>query len=304
MAIFYSDSASIDTLEISSSLLLNGKGTFIGTQIISGSLDVTNGITGSLLGTASFASFVPNTFTQGGNSFGTTSTIGTNDNQDLYLITNGDTSMIISSSTDVLIIGKTIIGTTAVTPTSQLQVRGIGATLSTTALKVENSNASASLTVLDNGQIQLNNYTDPFTFPGTPSATLAVDSSGNIITISGGGSTTPGGSNTQIQYNSGSTFRGVPTLTFDGTTLRATGSFTGSFTGSLFGTASFALNGGVTTNPITFNDSGSGDAPGTSFNGSTSRTVSYNTLGANKVITSGTAAPSGGVDGDIYLQYT
>jgi hypothetical protein len=93
-------------------------------------------------------------------------------------------------------------------------------------------------------------------------------------------------------------------LTFDGTTLRATGSFTGSFTGSLFGTASFALNGGVTTNPITFNDSGSGDAPGTSFNGSTSRTVSYNTLGANKVITSGTAAPSGGVDGDIYLQYT
>jgi hypothetical protein len=124
------------------------------------------------------------------------------------------------------------------------------------------------------------------------------------------------------------------------TSSYTTGSFTGSFTGSLLGTASyannalsssfaataslllgsvvsasyalsssysltasFALNGGVTTNPITFNDSGSGDAPGTSFNGSTSRTISYNTLGANKVITSGTAAPSGGVDGDIYLQY-
>jgi hypothetical protein len=61
--------------------------------------------------------------------------------------------------------------------------------------------------------------------------------------------------------------------------------------------------GGITTNSVTFDDSGSGDASGTSFDGSTPRTVSYNTLGANKVITSGTAAPSGGVDGDIYLQY-
>lgn len=53
------------------------------------------------------------------------------------------------------------------------------------------------------------------------------------------------GSNTQIQYNSGSAFAGVPTLTYDGTTLRATGSFTGSFTGSLLGTASYSSN----TNP-------------------------------------------------------
>jgi hypothetical protein len=47
----------------------------------------------------------------------------------------------------------------------------------------------------------------------------------------------------------------VPTLTYDGLTLRATGSFTGSFTGSLFGTSSWALSasyapggGGVTIN--------------------------------------------------------
>ena len=61
--------------------------------------------------------------------------------------------------------------------------------------------------------------------------------------------------------------------------------------------------GGTTTNPITFDDSGSGAVPGTTFDGSVARTISYNSIGANKVITYGTAAPSGGVDGDIYLQY-
>jgi hypothetical protein len=58
----------------------------------------------------------------------------------------------------------------------------------------------------------------------------------------GGGGGTPGGSTTQIQYNNGGAFGGVPTLTYDGTTLRATGSFTGSFTGSLLGTSSFATS--------------------------------------------------------------
>ena len=58
----------------------------------------------------------------------------------------------------------------------------------------------------------------------------------------GGGGGTPGGSTTQIQYNNGGAFGGVPTLTYDGTTLRVTGSFTGSLTGSLLGTASFATS--------------------------------------------------------------
>jgi hypothetical protein len=83
--------------------------------------------------------------------------------------------------------------------------------------------------------------------------------SGNVVkefTVSGsGGVTTPGGSNTQIQYNNNGFFGGVSNLTWNGTTLSATGSFSGSFTGSLLGTssyaaqavsASYALNGGVT----------------------------------------------------------
>jgi hypothetical protein len=60
---------------------------------------------------------------------------------------------------------------------------------------------------------------------------------------------------------------------------------------------------GTTANSITFSNSGSGDAAGTTFNGVAVKTISYNTIGANKVITSGTAAPTGGVDGDIYFQY-
>ncbi len=48
---------------------------------------------------------------------------------------------------------------------------------------------------------------------------------------SGGGGGTPGGSDTQIQYNNAGAFGGVSVLTWDGTTLRATGSFTGSLTG-------------------------------------------------------------------------
>jgi hypothetical protein len=60
--------------------------------------------------------------------------------------------------------------------------------------------------------------------------------------------------------------------------------------------------GGTTTFAVTFNNSGSGASSGTTFDGSVARTISYNTIGANKVITSGTSAPTGGVDGDIYLQ--
>ena len=66
--------------------------------------------------------------------------------------------------------------------------------------------------------------------------------------IGGGGSGTPGGSNTQIQYNNNGSFGGVDKLTFNGTNLVGTGSFTGSFTGQFNGsittaaTASHAVN--------------------------------------------------------------
>jgi hypothetical protein len=66
----------------------------------------------------------------------------------------------------------------------------------------------------------------------------------------GGTITAPGGLDTYIQYNNSGSFGGVPTLTYDGSTLSATGSFTGSFDGNFIGTSSYALtasyiNGGT-----------------------------------------------------------
>ena len=58
----------------------------------------------------------------------------------------------------------------------------------------------------------------------------------------GGGSTTPGGSNGQLQYNNSSTFGGVSKATFDGTNLTLTGSFSGSLVGNLTGTSSWSSN--------------------------------------------------------------
>ena len=49
-----------------------------------------------------------------------------------------------------------------------------------------------------------------------------------------------------------------------------------------------AATGATTTNAVTFNNSGSGNATGTSFNGSAAITVSYNTIGSPSV--SGTNA--------------
>lgn len=74
--------------------------------------------------------------------------------------------------------------------------------------------------------------------PGDGTGTVTINS------ISGGGN--PGGLTTQIQYNNLNTFGGVPTLTYDGDTLRATGSFNGNLTGTAsFSSTSSYIDGGT-----------------------------------------------------------
>jgi hypothetical protein len=132
--------------------------------------------------------------------------------------------------------------------------------LSGSLFSVNNISGLSLLEVFSNNQIKLGNPTNyalvisgsnviitgSLVDKSSGTKFLVVDSTTGVVytTGSGGGGggspTSPGGSNTQIQYNNSTTFGGVPSLTYDGTTLRATGSFTGSFSGSLFGTASWA----------------------------------------------------------------
>ena len=164
----------------------------IGTSAPTNTLQVVGGVTatsftGSLFGTASqalTASFIntasTNAFVQGGNSFGTTALLGTNDNQDLQFETSGSVRMTISSSGNVGIGTITPTNTLNVNGTTFLQggqttVRGSGATSTTTALRVENSAATARLTILDDGTSAFN------------TSHLYISSSGNV----GIGTTTP-----------------------------------------------------------------------------------------------------------------
>jgi hypothetical protein len=82
---------------------------------------------------------------------------------------------------------------------------------------------------------------------------LVVDSTTGVVytTGSGGGGggspTTPASPVNSIQYNNAGAFGGVPSLTYNGTTLSATGSFSG----SLIGTASWANSASNALNAVT-----------------------------------------------------
>lgn len=115
------------------------------------------------------------------------------------------------------------------------------------AVGINTTTPAATLTV--NGNVTATSVTSSLL--GTASyATQALTAS---YILGSGGSATPGGSNTQIQYNNNGTIDGVPTLRYDGTNLVATGSFSGSFVGNLAGTASFVsltAGPGITVNGL------------------------------------------------------
>ena len=93
-------------------------------------------------------------------------------------------------------------------------------------------------------QMQLPGYNNSSAFIGTAAGYLAFDSSGNILTV-GGVTATPGGSNTQVQYNNGGTLAGTPIMTITNPTVQISGST--SITGSLTVTQPIyvPINGGM-----------------------------------------------------------
>jgi len=126
------------------------------------------------------------------------------------------------------------------------------------------------------------------TATNTASKVVARDSSGNFAAgtitaaLSGNASTATaatnisGGAANQIPYNTAlATTAFITAPTTAGTYLNWNGS-------------AFAYSAISTPASVTFNNGGSGDASGTSFNGSTARTISYNTVGAPS--TGGTGA--------------
>jgi hypothetical protein len=141
-----------------------------GSSIISGSLNVTGGITGSLFGTASY---VPNLneVTTAGNTTTNGVTVGNLQASNLRFGTAGATAITNTTGNVVLNVlspGLSIAGS-RIDPTARLHVKGSGTTSATTALRVENANTSASLVVLDNGFIGV----------GTGSAAYNLDVNGN-----------------------------------------------------------------------------------------------------------------------------
>ena len=156
-----------------------------------------------------------------------------------------------------------------------------------------------------NGRVGINVVSPTFNFQVSGSVgfpNLATSASvTNIVTINpstgqlyytassaiGSGGGTPGGSNTQIQFNANGAFSGSSALTFDSgsNTLILTGSLTvtqnisaSSFTGSLFGTASFATTASYALNAGAGGASSQTGSFGASWDGQGGTVTTGNTI--------------------------
>jgi hypothetical protein len=161
----------------------------------------TGSISGSVNGTASYATSTFNDFTQNGNSFGVTATLGTNDSQSLAFETSGSTRMIISGSGNVGIGMLTPIFTLDVSGSSRFVVNSLQLTgslnVSGSGTFTNNATISGSLNVSGSGTFANNatvtgslNVSGSGTFVGNVqvSGSLIVSGSGtfaNGVTITG-----------------------------------------------------------------------------------------------------------------------
>ena len=146
------------------------------------------------------------------------------------------------------------------------------------------------------------NYQGLFGYPITIDGTMTVD--GILIDVddSSGGNTSPGGFNTQLQYNNAGSLAGIATVTYDGTKLslgnvanvKINGGTNGQLlstdgAGNLSWTTSGGIPGGVDTQ-VQFNDANSfGGNAGFTFNKTTG------VFSAPSIVVSGDITPSANI---------
>ncbi len=188
--------------------------------ILTGSFSVTNGFTGSLFGTASYitGSIFDSTNPALSSSYALSSSFVTSASYAL------SSSYVLSSS---YAFSSSYALSSSYTFSSSYALSSSYAFSSSYALSssfVESASYALSSSRAVSSSFAL-------------SASRSTTASYALFALNGGESTLPEGSSGEIQYNNGGVFGGVPTLTYDGFTLIATGSFTGSF----IGTSSWAV---------------------------------------------------------------
>jgi hypothetical protein len=132
-----------------------------------------------------------------------------------------------------------------------LTVTGTGANITGTL------NVSSNLTV--GGKSNLGAVGNVIITGGTANYVLSTDGAGNLswVAQSGGGGGTPGGSNTQVQFNDGNTFAGNAGFTFNKTTTTVTvNNFVASSTANLGAVGNVIITGGTNGQVLVTNGSG------------------------------------------------
>ena len=200
---------------------LNGKLDISGSTFITGSLNVSGGITGSLFGTSSWAqnavtsSYVLNAISA---SFASTASYVNPLNQNVLItgsLTVGATS--VGANENTLILGPSPAGGAGEGGQLLLQAKGDSGYTSASMIDtwqnqfriLRGTNAASDALVaqwnLHTKQMQLPAYTSTTSFPGTATANLSVDSNGNVITTSPSSTVTGGSTNYITKWASSTT---------------------------------------------------------------------------------------------------
>ena len=164
---------------------------------------------------------------------------------------------------------------TTLTSTGTAFIPFISATANGNYAHLSNANFSANLA---NGAITATTFVGALSGAATSAGSVT-----NALTIGSGlGGTSYNGSSAVTITNTGVTSIVAGTnISVSGATGAVTVNVSGTVANATYAvSAGSAGSAGSVTNAVTFNNGGAGDVSGTTYNGGTARTISYNTVGA------------------------